>query len=398
MLKKITLLLSILIIISKLSFGQKFINDYDGIPLIVSTPYDISAYPHYDSIKAMGANFVIATELTQDRLDYIKSKELKVIPAQSKYPQFDPNIPYNYIMRYSEGAYTKWEAEGTPIGKGEATLKLNSSIDTTFNISGRQGVVTKPGVGAGSLFDGPGYFQERRYWRIDTALGYIRYKADFNMMLSPGAGNPTDTICILQVTDSEIKCCYWDSLIFVKQRVLLRSDFTPGAWQTFQLEYDFRPENIDEQGQSLKHNFTYQLYQKIEPPNKNLADFVQFKVIWKGDPNTRLYVDNVIVYDDKGKAIVTNPATQQNIVDQATLSFASSDLDNYVTAWLTIDEPETIDNYEPIRVIDSLLKARSQGKEAYGYLYRHHGTESLEMTRLVLILYTNLRNSTAEQK
>ncbi len=350
---QIRVLLILVFAFSNAVFTQDFIKNFDGIPIISIAPYDIGT-AQYDTMKLMGVDFIIADSLIQSRLDYIKNTGLKVIPSQ-RHQQIS-----NYIMSYSEGAYTKWEAEGKTTGKGDAELKYKNSICTTFNTGGREGVVTNIGAGYDTLIYGPGYMQERRYWRIDT--GYVQYTADFNIKLSniSSGGNPNDTICILQVTDSKIVCCpYRDSTIFVESRALLRSNFTPGSWQIFQINYDFSSEEMDEEGELP--NYTFQRVQN-DPPNKNLADYVQFKVIWKGDPYTRLYVDNVIISDFKGMNIVNNPAFQQNIIDQATESFTSGDIENYVTAWNTIDEPETIDNYEPIRKIDSLLKARSEGE------------------------------------
>ncbi len=349
----IQILLILLIAFSNAAISQDFIKNFPGIPIISIAPYDIGT-SQYDKMKEMGIDFIITDNLTQTQLNYIKTQGLKVIPSQR-----DEQID-NYIMAYSEGAYTKWEAEGTPTGKGDAELKYKSTIGSYFNSGGRQGVVTKIGAGSDTLIYGPGYMQERRYWRIDT--GYVQYNADFNMKLSniSSGGSPNDTICILQVTDSKIVCCpYKDSTIFVESRALLRNNFTLGTWQTFQINYDFSIEEMDEEGELP--NYTYQRVQN-DPPNKNLADYVQFKVIWKGDPYTRLYVDNVIIYDQKGWNIVNNEITQGLIETQASQSFASSDIENYVAAWNTIDEPETIDNYEPIRKIDSLLKAGSQGK------------------------------------
>lgn len=338
--------------------AQYLINNFDGIPLISIAPYNIEA-AQYDKMKEMGADFIIATELTEARLNEIINRGLKVIPLQS-----DPGL-YNYILKYSEGAYTKWEAEGTPLGKGDATLKYNPNIAATFNSGGRQGVVTNIGAGYDTLINGPGYMQERRYWRIDT--GYVDYTAAFSMLLTntipPESGNPNDTICILQVTDSNIECCYWPNQIFETSRVLLRSDFTPGVWQTFNLTYNFQSEESDmQQPVNQLPNYTYQNYQRNDPSNKNLADFVQFKIIWKGDQYSRLYIDNIILSDPKGNDIVTFPAVQQYIITQATQSFPNSNINNTVAAWFTIDEPETIDNFEPIRKIDSLLKASSNGK------------------------------------
>jgi hypothetical protein len=350
------------LLITPILNAQYLINNFNGIPIIASVPWDASDY-HLDSVKSMGVDFIIATQLTETRLNEITNRGLKALPLQS-------TVLYNYIIKYSEGAYTKWEAEGTPLGKGDAKLKYNPNIGATFNTGGRQGVVTQEGAGYDTLISGPGYMQERRYWRIDT--GYVYYTANFNMLLTnaipPESGNPNDTICILQVTDSKIvgppSEPYQDSVIFVKDTALLRSDFTPGVWQSFDFIYNFYTEESDVQQPSSFQlsNYTFQNYQSNDPSNKDLADFVQFKIIWKGDQYSRLYVDNIIVSDQKGKDIITLPAAKQNIVTQATQSFPNTNLDTSVAAWFAIDEPETIDNYEPMRVIDSLLKANSNGK------------------------------------
>ena len=61
------------------------------------------------------------------------------------------------------------------------------------------------------------------------------------------------------------------------------------------------------------------------------ADFIEFKVIWKGVSNTRLYVDNIIVHDDRGRLIVTDSDIQELIADQANNSFNLANWDSAVT-------------------------------------------------------------------
>ena len=47
--------------------------------------------------------------------------------------------------------------------------------------------------------------------------------------------------------------------------------------------------------------------------------------------------------------------------DQDKKSF-STNIDDLIVGWYPIDEPESIDNYEPIRVVDSILNKVSDGK------------------------------------
>jgi len=354
------------------SNAQDFINQFDGIPIIIGAPDNIYATT-YDKMDEMGADFVITKDLTQVRLNEIKLRNLnfKIIPSQTKINP--PNLLYNYIMSYTEGAYTRWEAEGTSAGKGDATLKYNHSICTTFVEGNRKGIVTLPYSGYDTLTTGPGYQQEIRYWRLtENRLDSINYTAEFNMKLSyyiPQQNlNPEDTLCIIQVTNSEIigppAEPYRDTVIFLRSKAIKRFEFTPDIWQSFLINYELTEvENITLESTSIQLPHSTNInFHSLDPINKNAADYIQFKVIWFGDQYSKLYVDNVILFDEKGKDLKTLPAAQQNIIDQATLSFNSLDNENYITAWFAIDEPETIDNYEPIRIVDSLLKDASDGK------------------------------------
>jgi hypothetical protein len=339
-------------------YSQNYINEFDGIPIISSLPHDVGEY-HYDSAKAMGTNILIMSNANSERLGWAKDRGFKVIPAQ----QIDSVLdnPYTYILRYTEGRYTKWEAEGNSPLDGQAMLSYGS-IGKYFNESGVSGIVTELDADADTLIRGPGYRQEI-YYSSKEAGDPIIYNADFRLKIT-GTGSPTDTICILQVVDSKIQGppavpYYIGEINFLRDIVLLRSDFTTGVWKTFTIQYELTEvdtEDID----AMPNRFSIADVPGIR--GRPFADFIEFKVIWKGASDTRLFVDNVTIYDNRGRAIVTTDNAKLNVRDQANYSFNLANWDSSVTAWMALDEPESIDNYEPIRIVDSILNAESQGR------------------------------------
>ena len=356
--KLIVFTLFLFFAVSSAVYSQNYINEFDGIPLISSLPHDVGEY-HYDSAKAMGTNVLIMSNANSERLGWAKERGFKVIPAQQIDSVLDNSL--TYILRYTEGRYTKWEAEGNPPEDGQAML-THKSIGKLFTEGGISGIVTELDADPDTLIRGPGYRQEI-YYSSKEAGDSIIYFADFRLKVT-GQGQSTDTICILQVVDSKIQGppavpYYIGEINFLRDMVLLRNDFTPGVWETFTIQYELTEidtEDID----AMPNRFSIADVPGIT--GRPFADFIEFKVIWKGASDTRLYVDNIIVHDDRGRLIVTDSDIQGLIAEQANNSFNLANWDSAVTAWLALDEPESIDNYEPIRVVDSILNSVSQGK------------------------------------
>jgi hypothetical protein len=73
---------------------------------------------------------------------------------------------------------------------------------------------------------------------------------------------------------------------------------------------------------------------------------------WEGLNYLELYVDTIKVYDGKGIDIVENPE-RQALINNLVQSYIN---DPYIIGWYGLDEPLSIDNYEPYRVIDEIIR------------------------------------------
>jgi hypothetical protein len=105
--------------------------------------------------------------------------------------------------------------------------------------------------------------------------------------------------------------------------------------------------------------------------NENTREFVKqidFEVYWFKVEGYQLAVDNVLCYDTRGDNFLVSKIELQNIKDQIENTsqiyhFPPNDFDKVIVGWYAIDEPETIDNMEPIRVIDSLITELSKNMQ-----------------------------------
>ncbi len=327
---------------------QGFVKDFYGIPLITYAPHDVDAY-QFDYIKAMGIDVIIASNVTTQRLLEIKNRGMQVIAWQVDTTVYDPN--FNYILKYTDARYSVWEAEGTNPKDGGATLIYNKEIGEPYQVNNSvEGIITKKNAREGELVSGPGYRQEAHYRGIDLSR-LIKYRATARLKLivnQPSRkNNPEDILCQFQVTNSLIRWNRIEGNKVINEKNISLKELKSGKWKDIEIDYDLSILNPP------KPESKYF-------PSAGWAEFVDFKIIWSGNPNYRLVVDKIIVSDEFGREIVT-PKFQQLIAEQDKHSF-STKIDDTIVGWYGIDEPESIDNYEPIRIVDSVLDKSSDGK------------------------------------
>ena len=207
----------------------------------------------------------------------------------------------DYINHYTNARYTVWEAEGTPPTVSEAKLEYEDSLMDPINtfIRLKESAATYSDV---ELIKGP-YFQQFVYspvkmnrWQNNYfELSY--YTAEFNLRLIsnnnlPDTVNPNTPICIIQVTQSILDTTRsipgWPfnmgCTLIVKDSIITRSKFNLNQFQNFQLNYTL---NNGECSLSPEPNPIY--------PSLTKRDYVQYKVIWLGQSNYLLDIDQVIV-------------------------------------------------------------------------------------------------------
>lgn len=368
--KKFTqILLFIFISFSVESLSQDFIKDFPGIPIIVGYDgYYNNRGELLDSMGAMGVNFIHGNVLyPTDTLNLLNSLYgLKVIPVKTK----SNSDTLNWIQYYTDAKYSVWETEDT----AEDTSFLQHDPNVMYDTSdGNNGYIKLRSSAVGNrntLIWGPYYNQEIRYrTSINGAIDTVFYTADFRLKVELNTSytnvdtvNPNTPLCIIQVTQSYVStsggvwhlpCTYTiDSL------VLTRGDFLSlNNFQEYSLLYRLSSDSCQGPSRPPTNLITsYENMLQIIP--RVDRQYIQFNVVWLGNPNFQLSIDKVTISDSRGRDLkdFNSPAITNIVAQLNTLP------NSVVTGWLGIDEPLSLDNFEPIRIVDSLLDAKSNNQ------------------------------------
>jgi len=111
--------------------------DSIGIPLIANSVNDMGEY-HLDSMKTIGINALIASNLNSSTYEKIRKRGFKIIPNQAVSSIVGKKD--TLILKYTHSFYSRWQAEGTPPQNGKATLNYNHSIGAIFK-EGKRGYI-----------------------------------------------------------------------------------------------------------------------------------------------------------------------------------------------------------------------------------------------------------------
>ncbi len=370
--KTAQLLLLVLILISNRTFPQNLLNDYPGIPIITRLPDWEWTQNHtdlVDSMKKAGVDFV--TLMVEDsnftpQMNFITAESLKVIPHKSR--------GLNYIRYYTDAKYSIWEAEGTPPEISEAMLEYSTKCEVID--SGYVSYVKVISDSADTTFEmiyGPYYDQQVYEITPADTFDFARYTTIFRLKLEKNENYPDttsvenifDPICKLQITQSYVStspdwnlpCTYLikDSLITRGQFQQL-NNFIDFSFNNYILDCDScqspPPSSPPPQHQIYA---TDNSVEDIDLDGLKKRHYIQFKVVWLGNPRYLLSVDKVTVYDDKGfELIEDDPLLAQTLI-QDQIETLSPTYDSYLAGWLGIDEPVSIDNFAPIKKVIEIL-------------------------------------------
>lgn len=268
-----------------------------------------------------------------------------------------------WIYYYSTAYYSKWEAEENQLNKYKVGVKHNTGTVTSF--LGRQCWSTEgSSAPVCSLVYGPHYYQEKvykRWYEGDYPRLNLKYTPRFIMALDTLESiNPNDTICRLYVV---ARYRIQENGIFVgddrdmvlKSIVLKASDFQPyGTFKTMYIDdgikwYQYPKEFKDpEDGQPLQVYFF----------DRWGDEGIQFCVDWlREDKKCNLYIDYIEVYDiDGGQDFADYPDSVTSKVTSYAQGFPQSVWTN-MKFWGGCDEPSSIDNYIPLKTVDSILES-----------------------------------------
>ena len=342
-LKFLLVVLVLLLLFDIQSFAQEPTDQYPGIPLVIyPARRTIEMAPqNFTQMSEMGIYAVVAPDaINIDDAHYLqqyKDANLKIIPQQIWWAPND-------IYKYTDAYYTVWEAEGTDPNKGLTTLYYDQTYTSYFsegNIKGRKTVSSSIPSGTQLIF-GPGYPQVAEYKStvFDTI---INYTAEFKMKIvpntTPPSGNPV--VCTLRVTNLNENLAETDIITPVEVRL---NDFGGwNNWKSIRIRYDLMNVTLPNIDEALAGQPT--------------AFCVQFKIIWNGLSFLDLFMDDIKIYDEFGLGIVTN-INRQNELEDTIETYIN---ENSIIGWYALDEPGSIDNYEPYRVVDNIINSVSNG-------------------------------------
>lgn len=369
-------LVFLIIIVSVETSSQNFIKDFEGIPITAGLPFKW-AYPnhiiHIDSMKKAGVDVIGIDTVTNEVMNILsnwQNEGFQVIPAAAISQSLDT---LNWIVYYTDAKYTVWETEDT----AEDTSYLQSDPNIMQQLSsGADTYLKLQDSAAGNintLIWGPYYNQHVYELNTKGVLDTAIYTADFRMKLELNPGYmdtilPDTPLCIIKVTQSYLDhpwvhgCKYTiDSLVLKRRDFEQLNEFTNFLLFRYNLMCDsctsapsYSPLQYSHIGIG-ERNDTSEINKFLM-----MRDYIEFQVVWLGKPNYLLSIDKVTVHDQKGVELMDPTSDAKDRIERQAASLSA--YNDYVTGWLGIDEPNSIDKYAPIKRVIEILKNYSNNE------------------------------------
>lgn len=262
------------------------------------------------------------------------------------------------VAYYSAGYYTKWEAEDTTKNELETGIKADFGSATNYsNIACWTSGTDLENTNT-IMLRGPQYRQDKKYvpWYLNELL---QYKLRFNVAVSTINGitpEPTDPVCKVSVIFTYIndQGITIDYPLEGAELTLYVSSFTGESFEPFEIVYSYPPE-FEQYNSKMEGLNQYEL---LDYDDTYPGTGIQFKVTWFG--NKQLYVDNFQVFDERiGSRIVD--LYPQVVFDITSFANKYNDWDN-IKYFFNVSEPQTIDRYTPMKIVDDILEAMNKPK------------------------------------
>ena len=349
-----------------------YLDDYEGIPIVaVYINEDARALTplNFQRLRELGAIGISSRIHDDAEYNKIKNNGMRVIPINI----WDSGPNQSSVTYYSDAIYTMWEAEGhlgDSLNKGAVELKYDSQLGEVFSEQNSadtiKGIVTKSS-NAGELIYGPAYAQYIKYkvLPLESTTDIIKYNARFRLKIEQIGSNPPldyldDTVCTIKVVASNPKVNP-TTYLNIQYKTLTVRDFIEGedgGWNVWQDEgfVNYTLAGLADKSEEYLRGIDTTSH---DPSFDSM--WMQFVVDWAGSNFLKLYVDYIEVSDQKGIEIKHDSLSQLKVYS---LVQQYSD-PTYVLGWMGLNEPGTIDNFEPIRIVDSLIQAATNGNLRY---------------------------------
>ncbi|MCS6955485.1 MAG: hypothetical protein NZM44_03945 [Candidatus Calescibacterium sp.] len=329
------------------------IKDFSGIPIISYKGLDFSYLTPslFNKMSQSGVKAVVVADLvSEDFQNYLQNIQgLYIMPEQ-----VSSNLK-NYIYKYTEAIYSVWEAEGTAEEDGKVTL-YSDSIECIKENGLVKTLQTTP---KGTLIYGPMYSQQRHYAFVDSGQ-VINYEADFRLMIENTEQSNhiqmNDTVCIIQITTTKTfknNRWGWYEVKVIADSVIKYGDFeNVGQLQSFKLRYNLG--NVSSEYLDNKINLRPLTFQNTEGQRSGIG-CIEFKVIWKGNPQLiKLSVDKIVVSDRRGRELFNGNLAKSLILEQLIENKVEFGPER-IAGWIGLDEPWALDFWQPIKRVQEIL-------------------------------------------
>jgi len=262
------------------------------------------------------------------------------------------------INHYTCGYYTKWEAEKTQSSDEITGLLHSAGTNTQLN-----GINCWSTNGLNSIKDsiiyGPHYYQEKNY-RLPYNTARIGYTVRFRMAINDNNPilNPDDNVCIIRVIYryAEIFPDGSDTTVneVLAERVVKASEFRPdNQFGDIDLGYfypnAFADNPLDRKVEPLENTGDRVILDRL--PNTG----IQFQVKWLGG-NDNLYIDYIEVFDQNIWGYLIDPLNHNTEIQRIKNYASQYSNQTKLKYWYGRDEPNTMDSFTPMHIVDSLIR------------------------------------------
>jgi len=263
---------------------------------------------------SMGFNIVLGPGVEDDSArDRLQSLGMKQVAY------------HDSLIKYGRGHYMVWEAEGTEhsdwqLQRSQGALIPDDSASGNYAIRFREEVDQ-----ADTVVWGPHHVEEP----LDPL---DRYTARFRIrggILPDTAIKGTDTVAVIMVWTSQAGD-------IVASHPLLNDSLTT-SYEDYYLSYQISGTISNPCGGS-------------EPLSPDTVT-TEYKIYWYG--NRDIFVDRVMVYDERGRRVFENPVIRNMLQQEVQQAWVDT---SFVYRWYLQDEPNSIDRFAVYREIDSLIQ------------------------------------------
>ncbi|NWF87964.1 MAG: hypothetical protein HXY50_00725 [Ignavibacteriaceae bacterium] len=338
-----------------------------GSQLTSSNNTNFTYYNNYKQIKDLGLKFILQRAIIpiagKQSSNFDSLSLFSTIGAlndtASVHAKYSENIDWVYY--YSNALYSKWEMEGSPYFSSNEAVGIKASSWVTETSSEISTGINPSNIGK-YLFTGPNYSQYMKYVYTNKyeSNPLVTYNAAFRLKkgtIFQGGSN----VCKLFAKAID----YSNGNEYILDSLIITKDTLSTTYKDFILTYDY----YDLINTMANENYSGALPSQVwyAPQSAAQANWfnenvkIQFQVQWLG--NAELFVDCVEVYDQEIWKSWFNIFYNNMRTNILNYNQQFSSLNTKLKYYLTIDEPHSIDCFEPIRKVQFILDSLGINKE-----------------------------------